>query len=485
MAMRLVAFIPSPLHLLTMTTPGPLSSSKPADVPTSATAALQSAAPPSPTSPTTSSTCTATFSSSAPQLPALINIEDYHQHARRYLPKQVYDYYSSGAHDQQTLLDNVAAYRRLLLRPRFLIDVSRMDTSVSVLGERMRSPICVAPTAMQRMAHPDGELATVRACAKRGVLMTLSSLSTTSLEDVAAAAQAALSHSHSSAASVNPSSSSSSPSSPPSSSPSRSSSLPPPHLWYQLYVYKDRSITTDLIRRAEAAGYKAIVLTIDTPQFGVRESDVHNRFTLPPHLQLANFTEGRGRSMTAGGSTGTASGSSGSNLAAYSSSMFDATVSWKDIAWLRSITRLSLIVKGVLTAEDAELACEQCVDAIIVSNHGARQLDSVSATIDALPEVAAIIQQRGQGRVELYVDGGIRRGSDVFKAMALGARAVFIGRPVLWGLSYGGEVGVEQVLHILQTELELCMALCGCPDIGSIERSRVTTRQTLWRKAKL
>ena len=453
-------------------------SSKPADVPTSSTSALQSAAS-LPTSATASSTPSpASSSSPATPLPALINIEDYHQHARRYLAKQVYDYYSSGAHDEHTLAENVHAYRRLLLRPRFLIDVSRMDTSVSVLGERLRSPLCVAPTAMQRMAHPDGELGTVRACAKRGMLMTLSSLSTTSLEDVAGAARAALSDSHSHATSSHSFSSFSS------SSPSQSSAAPLPHLWYQLYVYRDRSITADLIHRAEAAGYKAIVLTVDTPQFGVRESDVRNRFTLPPHLQLANFAEGQGRSMTKGGGSG-ASTSGGSELAAYGSSMFDPTVSWKDIAWLRSVTRLSLIVKGVLTAEDAELACEQGVDGIIVSNHGARQLDSVSATVDALPDVVAVVKQRGQGRVEVYMDGGIRRGSDVFKALALGARAVFIGRPVLWGLSYAGEQGVEQVLHILQTELELCMALCGCPDIGSIKRNRVTTREALWSKAKL
>ena len=454
-----------------MASSGTLQSTKPADVPISTTTALHSSA----SLPTSSSTTTST--TSAANLPALINIEDYHQHARRFLPKQVYDYYRSGAHDEHTLAENVHAYRRLLLRPRFLIDVSRMDTSVSVLGERLRSPLCVAPTAMQRMAHPDGELATVRACSKRGMLMTLSSLSTTSLEDVAAAARAALSDSDSQATLLEPCSTSS-------SSLSYSSALPHARLWYQLYVYRDRTITTDLIRRAEAAGYKAIVLTVDTPQFGVRESDVRNRFTLPPHLQLANFTEGRGRSMTKGGGKSTGS-TGGSELAAYGSSMFDPTVSWQDIAWLRSVTRLSLIVKGVLTAEDAELACEQGVDGIILSNHGARQLDSVSATIDALPEVVHVVNTHGHGRIEVYMDGGVRRGSDIFKALALGARAVFIGRPVLWGLSYAGEAGVEQVLRILQTELELCMALCGCPDVGSIERNRVTTRQALWRKAKL
>ena len=460
-----------------------LLSSTPADVPASATAALRSASS-LPTFSSHSSTL-ASISSPASQLPALINIEYYHQHARRYLPKQVYDYYRSGAHDEHTLRENVDAYRRLLLRPRFLIDVSRLDTSVSVLGERLRSPLCVAPTAMQRMAHPDGELATARACVKRGALMILSSLSTTSLEDVAAAAQAALFDNTTHATSADNSSISCSSSSPSSSSPSQQSSQPQPHLWYQLYVYRDRSITTDLIRRAEAAGYKAIVLTVDTPQLGVRESDVRNKFALPPHLQLANFTEGKGRSMADGKSDSSNSGGGGSGLASYSSSMFDPTVSWKDIEWLRSITRLSLIVKGILTAEDAELACEQGVDSIIVSNHGARQLDSVSATIDALPEVVEVVRQRGQGRVEVYMDGGVRRGSDVFKALALGARAVFIGRPVLWGLSYAGEQGVEQVMRILQTELELCMALCGCPDIGNIERSRVTTRLALRRKAKL
>ena len=363
-----------------------------------------------------------------------MNIDDYHTHARAILPRAVYDYYRAGAHDERTLSDNVEAFQRLLIRPRFLIDVSRLSLQATILGRTFSSPIAIAPTAMQRMAHPDGELATARAAAERGVLMTLSSLSTTSMEDVAAAA--------------------------PSSS-----------KWYQLYVYKDRGITEELVRRAESAGYTALVLTVDTPVLGVRESDARNRFTLPSHLSFANFSSSRHAQM--------ASASSGSGLQAYMHRQCDASLSWKDIAWLRSLTSLPLVLKGIMTAEDAALAC-QYADAIVVSNHGGRQLDGVAATIEALPEVLQAVKEAGkEGVVEVYMDGGVRRGSDVFKALALGAHAVFIGRPVVWGLAYAGEDGVRQVLTLLHQELELCMALAGCPTLASITRAHLTTSEAL------
>ena len=391
---------------------------------------------PSPTTGPTPSTASHSTTSMKP----LVNIEDYHAHARLHLPKAVYDFYRSGAHDESTLLDNVAAYQRLLIRPRFLVDVSRVSLTSTLLSHTVSSPIAVAPTAMQRMAHPDGELAMARAAASRHVLYALSSMSTTSLEDVAAAA---------------------------------------PHhpaRWYQLYVYRDRKITESLVRRAQAAGYSGLVLTIDVPLLGVREADARNQFSLPRHLQLGNFRSASEGAMEEGAGVG------GSGLQSFVSRMYDRSLSWRDLAWLRSLSPLPLIVKGVMTAEDAELAVQHGVDAIIVSNHGARQLDSVASTLEALPEVIAAVQRarrEGVREVEVYVDGGVRRGTDVFKALALGAKAVFVGRPVLWGLAYAGEEGVRQVLTLLHNELELAMALAGCPTIASINRSRLTTTTAL------
>jgi (S)-2-hydroxy-acid oxidase len=362
-----------------------------------------------------------------------INVAEYEAHAATHLPRQVYDYYRSGAHDQITLADNMNAFNRLVLRPRCLVDVSRIDMSTTVLGQRISSPICVAPTAMQRMAHPEGELATARAAASLGTLMTLSSLSTTNLTVLAR-------------------------------------SCPPDSLrWFQLYIYRDRAVTVSLVRAAEAAGFKAIALTVDTPFFGTRENDVRNGFAMPTHLSLANF-EAKEHSKDI-----ITEKAGGSGLAKYAASLFDASLTWKDIAWLRSQTTLPIVIKGVLTREDTLLAVEHGCDAILVSNHGARQVDTCAATIDALPEVVAAVN----GRCEVYLDGGVRRGTDVLKALALGARAVFVGRPVLWGLAYAGEKGVKDVLTLLNKELELAMGLCGCSTVKDVTPQHVTTRDAM------
>jgi (S)-2-hydroxy-acid oxidase len=369
--------------------------------------------------------------------PALLSVSDYAAYAQRYLPKSAYDYYSSGANDQITLLENTAAYSRLRIRPRFLVDVSKVTLTTSILGHRISSPICIAPTAMHRMAHPDGEKATIRAAHAHNTCMILSSLSTTSLEEVAAAAS------------------------------------PAAFKWFQLYVYSDREVTKSLVQRAEKAGYSAIVVTVDTPLLGVRESDVRNNFALPSHLSLANFADPRLSTEKITTET------SGSGLQSYIAGLFDRALTWKDITWLKTITKLPIIVKGVLTAEDAALAVEAGVAAIIVSNHGARQLDGVAATIEALPEVVEAVKNSDHPSVEIYLDGGIRRGTDVFKAVALGARAVFIGRPILYGLSYAGEQGARQILTILNNELELAMTLAGTPNIGAINKCFVASAQAL------
>jgi (S)-2-hydroxy-acid oxidase len=366
--------------------------------------------------------------------PVRVTVADFETDAGRRLDRNALDYYASGADDETTLRENQDAFARLLIRPRVLVDVSRVNAEVTLFGARLRSPICIAPTAFQRMAHPDGELAMARAAQSEQTPFILSTLSTTSLEDVAAAAGATL-------------------------------------RWFQLYVFKDRALTLSLVRRAEAAGYRALVVTVDTPQLGRRVADVRNKFRLPSHLHLANFER---QSEQASLKTG-----AGSGLEKYTLDLFDRSLSWAGLRWLRSATKLPIIVKGVLTAEDAEAAVAHGMGGIIVSNHGGRQLDFVASTIEALPEVVAAVK----GRVPVFLDGGVRRGTDVFKALALGAKLVFLGRPVLWGLSCGGEQGVRDVLRLLNEELLRAMALAGCPTVASITRQRVVHVQVF--RAKL
>lgn len=354
-----------------------------------------------------------------------VNVREYHVLAKAKLPKMMYDYYASGADDEQTLEDNESGFRRLRFRPRVLIDVSAHDLAVNVLGVNISFPLIVAPTAMQRMAHPEGEVATSRAVANAGTIMTLSSWSTTALEDVAAAAPGA-------------------------------------PRWFQLYVYKDREKVQQLVRRAEAAGYLAIALTVDTPRLGRREADIKNQFSLPNHLTMANFADVSSKERTM-------EGSSGSGLASYVASLIDRSLSWKDIKWLQGITRLPIIVKGVVTAADAKIAVQMGCGGIIVSNHGARQLDGVVSTIDALEEVVEAVQ----GRIPVFVDSGVRRGTDILKALALGATAALVGRPVVWGLTVGGQQGIEHVLQMLKDEFELAMSLCGCVSVSDIKREMV------------
>ncbi|KAH7442234.1 hypothetical protein KP509_03G078000 [Ceratopteris richardii] len=357
------------------------------------------------------------------------NVSEYDALAKERLPKMIYDYYASGAEDQYTLKDNRRAFERIWFRPRILIDVTQVDLTTSILGFKISMPIMVAPTAMQRMAHPEGELATARAVASAKTIMTLSSWATSSVEEVA--------------------------------------SVGPGIRFFQLYVYKDRSVVAQLVRRAERAGFKAIALTVDTPRLGRREADIKNRFVLPPHLTLKNFE---------GLDLGKMDKAADSGLASYVAGQIDRSLSWK---WLQTITSLPILVKGVLTAEDTRLAIQSGAAGIIVSNHGARQLDYVSATIDALEEVVTA----AQGRVPVFLDGGVRRGTDVLKALALGASGVFIGRPVVFSLAVDGEAGVKKVLDMLREELELAMALAGCTSLKEITRSHIKTEHDILRSA--
>jgi 4-hydroxymandelate oxidase len=331
----------------------------------------------------------------------------------------VYDYYAGGALDEITLRDTRTAYDRIPIYFRTLVDVSRRSLETTVLGERVSMPVLVAPTAFHAMAHPEGELATARAARAAGTLMIVSTLSNTSVEDIARAA--------------------------------------PGPLWFQLYVYKDREATRDLVARVEAAGCGAIVLTVDAPVLGPRERDVRNRFTLPDGLAVKN--------LLAAGQGTMAKESAGSGLTQYVASFIDPALAWRDVEWLWGLTRLPIIIKGIARADDARRAAGLGVAGIVVSNHGGRQLDTAPATIDVLPYVVEAVA----GAAEVYVDGGVRRGTDVIKAIARGAQAVLLGRPVLWGLAVDGERGVSRALEILRAEIDNSMALSGCPtsaDIG-------------------
>ncbi|KAH0943704.1 LOW QUALITY PROTEIN: hypothetical protein HID58_003341 [Brassica napus] len=354
----------------------------------------------------------------------ITNVTEYEAIAKEKLPKMVYDYYASGAEDQWTLQENRNAFARILFRPRILIDVSKIDMTTTVLGFKISMPIMVAPTAMQKMAHPEGEYATARAASAAGTIMTLSSWATSSVEEVA--------------------------------------STGPGIRFFQLYVYKNRKVVEQLVRRAEKAGFKAIALTVDTPRLGRRETDIKNRFTLPPNLTLKNFE---------GLDLGKMDEANDSGLASYVAGQIDRTLSWKDVQWLQTITSMPILVKGVLTGEDARIAIQAGAAGIIVSNHGARQLDYVPATISALEEVV----KATQGRVPVFLDGGVRRGTDVFKALALGASGIFIGRPVVFSLAAEGEAGVRKVLQMLRDEFELTMALSGCRSLSEITRNHIIT----------
>ncbi len=353
-----------------------------------------------------------------------INLHEYAALARERLPAYAWDYYQGGSDDEHTLQANEAAFRSVRLRPRALVDVSACRLATAVLGEPVSMPVLIAPLGCQALAHPDGECATARAAQAAGTIMTVSTMANHSLETIAAAADAGR--------------------------------------WFQLYVYRDRDLTAALVRRAAEAGYRALVVTVDTPRMGRRERDVRNGFGLPAPLRFANFDDPR-----VAHTPGCAPGTSG--LAAHTQATFDPAFTWADLPWLRSLSGLPLVLKGVLTAEDARRAVACGVDGLIVSNHGGRQLDGAVATLEALPEISAAVD----GRCEVYLDGGVRRGTDVLKALALGARAVLLGRPVLWGLAAAGEAGVCRVLELLRAELDLAMALAGAPALADIDRSLV------------
>lgn len=352
---------------------------------------------------------------------APVNLHEYEPLARAKLSPMAYDYLAQGSGDELTLRWNRERWDAVRLHPRVLVDVGSIETGLDLLGCALEFPILLAPTGFQRLFHPEGELATVRGAHRAGALTCASTAATTTIEEVGAAARGPL--------------------------------------WFQLYVQRDRGFTRELIQRAERAGARAIVLTVDTPVLGARDRDHRNQLALPPGLELANLK---------------ALASHASEPHTFShrtdNPFLDPTLSWDTIEWVRECAGVPVVVKGVLSPEDARRAVARGAAAVIVSNHGGRNLDTVPATVDALPRVVDAIAETAP----VLVDGGIRRGIDVFKALALGARAVLIGRPYLWALAVDGEAGVARAIELLRGELVMAMALCGTPRLADI------TRAALW-----
>jgi isopentenyl diphosphate isomerase/L-lactate dehydrogenase-like FMN-dependent dehydrogenase len=329
-----------------------------------------------------------------------VNVSEYERLAKKRLDPGTFGYYVGGAGDEWTLRENIAAFNRWVLRPRMLVDVGSVTPTTTVLGEEVSMPILVAPTGLQRLAHPDGEGATARAAAAAGTIFCLSTISSVSPGELAAEAPAS-------------------------------------KRWFQLYWSRDRGFTAELVASAAAAGFSAIVLTVD----------------LPAGLPLPNL----------GGHL------SGKELQSAFNEMVDPTVTWRDLEWLASLTDLPILAKGILTAEDARMACKHGMAGIVVSNHGGRQLDGVPATLDVLSEVV----EAAEGGTEILLDGGVRRGTDAVKALALGARAVLVGRAALWGLAVDGEAGARRVLELLRDEVALALTLLGCSSPNEVTPAHV------------
>ncbi|MFE6776311.1 alpha-hydroxy acid oxidase [Streptomyces sp. NPDC057702] len=356
-----------------------------------------------------------------------LTLYEYETAARERLPRPVWDFLAGGSGTESMLVSSREALDRITLRPRCLVDVSHCRAQTALLGAPLPAPLGIAPMAYHQLAHPEGELATVRAAGESGTLLTVSMFASRTLEEIAAAATGPL--------------------------------------WLQLYWLRRREPLLDLIRRAEEAGYRALVLTVDAPRVAYRPRDVRNGFTVPEGIRAVNIDP----AVMAAAHTASAGESA---IARHSREQFDSSITWKDLAWLRERTDLPLVLKGVLTAEDAELAVEYGVDALVISNHGGRQLDFATPAPDAVPEIAEAVA----GRCQLILDGAIRHGADIAKALCLGADAVFVGRPALWGLAHSGSDGVAAVLRTLMREFDEVMALMGTPDVHAFRPSGISRK---------
>jgi L-lactate dehydrogenase (cytochrome) len=370
----------------------------------------------------------------------IANIEDLRQLARRRLPRALFDFVDGGAQDEVTLRANQSDFQRLALLPRVLTDVSQRDLTVTVLGQKLGQPLILAPTGMPGILWPYGALAAARAADKAGVGFCLSTVSTSTIEDVSKAVRKPI--------------------------------------WFQLYMMRDRGLAKAMIERAKAAGCAALVLTVDLALQGQRDRDVHNGLTFPLKLRASTLLEFAlhpgwvwrfftGPKLTVANFVGTGHGNDMLTIARFVNSQFDQSVTWKDIEWAKSLWGGPLALKGIVNPEDARLAADYGVDAVIVSNHGGRQLDGARSAVSALPDIVDAVD----GRTEVILDGGVRRGTDVIKALALGARACMIGRPFLYGLACMGGAGVGRALEILRNELDIGLALMGRASVRDLERS--------------
>lgn len=369
------------------------------------------------------------------------SVEDLRSIARRRLPSGVFGYIDGGAEDERSLAANREAFARVTFRPRVLRDVSGVDTSTTLLGRKLPFPLVLAPTGFTRIADPQGELAVARAAARVDIPYTLSTMATRSIEEVAAV-------------STGPK-------------------------WFQVYVWRDRGLVKDMIERAARAGYEVLVLTVDTPVLGRRERDVRLGFTLPPKIGLDTIVDGalhpgwtwafvRSEPILFSNLVGSSVGDGGTavELAKQVNDQFDTNLTWADIDWMRSIWDGPIVVKGIQTVADAEIAADRGVDAVALSNHGGRQLDSAPAILDLVAPVADAVGDR----IEIICDGGVRRGSDIVKAVALGARACMAGRAYLYGLGAAGEPGVDFVLSLLRSDVRRTMALLGVSRVVDLDR---------------
>jgi 4-hydroxymandelate oxidase len=350
-----------------------------------------------------------------PQAP--VNVAEFEALARARLSPMAYHYIAGGSGDEITLRRNRECLDAIGLKPRVLRDVRTIDTRLELLGEPLDFPILLAPAGSQRLFHPDGEIEAARGAEAARAIYTVSTVANTSIEDIARAGGA--------------------------------------RLWFQLYVQSDRGVTRELIRRVEAAGCRALCITVDTPVLGPRDREKRTGFALPEGLTFPNLAAGRYTAEKHHDPHG------------IFNPFLHAGMTWETVDWIRSATRLPIVLKGILAAEDARLAVEHGASAVAVSNHGGRNLDTVPASIEALPGVAEAVA----GRIPVLFDGGVRRGVDVVKALALGASAVMIGRPFLWGLAVSGAEGVKRVIEMLRLELEAAMALLGAPTLGALDRS--------------
>ena len=382
----------------------------------------------------------------ADRLARCADVEDLRRMARRRLPRGVFDYVDGAAEDEVTMERNADGFRAIEFRPRVLRDMAKIDPAVTLLGRSLPFPLVLAPTGFTRMVTPDGELSVARAAARAGVPYTLSTLSTRSIEEVAAASDGPK--------------------------------------WFQVYVWRDRALVADLMDRAAAAGYEAIVITVDTAVLGRRERDVRRGFSLPPKVGIDTLLDGlRHPAWTLGlvrnepivfaniaGRSG--DGSDPVSLADYINSQFDPSLSWRDIEWFRARWKGPILLKGVQTVDDAVIAADEGVDCVVLSNHGGRQLDGAPPPIELVAPVADAVGDR----VEIICDGGVRRGSDIVKAVALGARACMAGRTYLYALGAGGEQGVDHVLRFLEEGVRRTMALCGAARTEDLDPSFVRRR---------